>query len=123
MISAYRLKSKLMRISTILDAERISLLDGDLPKVITLVQEREAVIQEIAGVEGVDGDSHRRLLQQIRVKAQRNAVLLKAAREGIAAGEAILEEINRKQAKLGTYDAKGNVGATTVAKPRHERRA
>ena len=123
MIAGYRLKTRLNKIAETLDAERQALLTGDIREVIRLTERRTELIDTLLDAEGLSDEAHREALDQIQKKARRNATLLKAAQEGMRSAETILTEITTTQSKLGTYDETGKIGATTVAKPRHERRA
>ena len=123
MIAGYRLKTRLNKIAETLDAERQALLAGDVQEVMQLTARRTELIDTLHEAEGLSDETHRTMLEQIQKKAHRNAKLLKAAQEGMRSAETILTEISKTQSKLGTYDETGRIGATTVAKPRHERRA
>lgn len=123
MIAGFRIKRALGGIVECLDKERAVMLDGQLQDLAPLVEKREALVAGLEGIPGIDDPQFRPLIEDIQSRSKRNASLMEASMQGLRDGRAVLETIRETQARLGTYDAGGNVDPTTVVKPKHERRA
>jgi hypothetical protein len=90
----------------LLDHARDALMAGDFPELLRLAPELEG---EAARMTRTDGVTVARLLQ----KAERNAILLKAAGRGVKAALGRLEEISAGPS-LTTYDASGRKAAIST---------
>jgi len=86
----------------LLDAERRILLCGNLDAINRLTKQKTRILDsphlKVNNAE---------TLQRIRCKAQRNAVLLAAAMEGVKAAVARLGHLRKGPAPLDTYDCHG----------------
>jgi len=123
MIGGMLVRAKLKRILAIMDKERELLLSGEIIKIGALVGERDEQIAALSAADGLGKPEFRALLADIKKKAERNAKLLEAARDGVRDAEALLGEINAKQSRLGAYGIDGTATRTANVSPRHERRA
>ena len=123
MINQFRARRILSGVKNCLDAERRLLLAGNLASLPEQVSAREDLMNRFQALPPASDPDLAPLLEDIRTGAARNAKLLEAALAGLRDANETLGRIRKSQEKLGTYDEKGEVSPTTVARPRHERRA
>lgn len=101
---------------TLLETERRLILDGRFEDVGALLDEKERLIERL---------EHDRpsaaVMARLRARAESNLALLAAAREGFAAAQARLRELERLVQGAGGYDRRG-VRVGGASDPRTSRR-
>ena len=88
----------------LLEAEKESLLVGDLAKVGRLVERKETLIENLGNIEQSDVET----LEALNEKLKRNQVLMDSALEGIRRVAQRLSALRRVNTALDTYDAQGD---------------
>ncbi len=92
------------RLDTLLEMEREALLQGDLPRISTLVEEKEALIDELNRMTtDTPGD-----LLALQTKLMRNQALLDGALQGIRNVAARLAAFRHVRRSMETYDRDGH---------------
>ncbi|MEP2532352.1 flagellar biosynthesis protein FlgN [Shimia sp.] len=90
-------------LDSLLDEERSVLLKGDLESVSELVARKQALFDQLPGIEDKGGKT----LGNLRAKALRNQALLDSALQGIRSVSDRMEALRRVRVSLETYDSKG----------------
>ena len=93
----------LQHLDELLDRERTALLDGDLEGISRSLREKERLIDALNGL----GTTPEVELAGIRMKIQRNQILLDGALDGIRAVAERLSALRRIRDTLETYDQTG----------------
>lgn len=87
----------------VLDAEREALLTGNLEKIGRLLEQKEALIEELSVLEELEAKP----LQDLTGKLKRNQDLLDHALQGIRSVANRLAALRRVRSTLDTYDSNG----------------
>jgi flagellar biosynthesis/type III secretory pathway chaperone len=90
-------------LDALLEDERAALLAGDLEKVASLLERKEAIIDALALLDAADAEA----LQSLNKKLHRNQALLDQALEGIRSVAKRLSALRQVRRSLDTYDEKG----------------
>lgn len=90
-------------LETLLDAERVALMQGDLNVLGETTPEKERLIQEIGVLDVLETAD----LIRVQKKVERNQALLDSAAEGIRAVAGRMSELRRVRQEFSTYDASG----------------
>jgi len=93
----------LQHLDELLDRERAALLDGDLEGISRSLREKERLVDALNGLQPTPEAE----LAAIRVKIQRNQILLDSALDGIRAVAERLSALRRIRDTLETYDHTG----------------
>jgi hypothetical protein len=93
----------LRNLDELLDRERAALLEGDLEAISRSLREKERLIDALNGLQLTPEVE----LATIRIKAQRNQILLDGALDGIRAVAERLYALRRLRDTLETYDQTG----------------
>ena len=108
------------QLDALLEAERTALLAGDLDKIGTLLERKEALIDAFNTLEPERTDG----LEGLQRKVVRNQALLDGALEGIRKVAARMAEMRRVRTSLDTYDQAGRKRTIDGTAPRRiEKRA
>ena len=99
------------RVRALLEAQRKALLGGHIGRLDAIARDMEAALQRMARSDLKPED-----IAPLKAQAAQNARLIAAARDGVAAGRAILARSHGKP--LATYDRQG----AKVAPPTREGR-
>ena len=116
-------EERLTKIESLLDKEREELRAGRLDALESLIGEREAHVAALQGGIEPDDSGALTLLRQIQAKAQRNARLIGAAKQGFESGSKRVAEIAAVREKLSTYTENGQVSDIMEGKSRVEKKA
>lgn len=104
----------------LLDREHEAILDGDLERVVRLVNDKEALFSKL--VPSLWNDS--RDIERLREKTERNQILLRCAMDGIRTVADRLSDLRRTRDTLETYDKSGRKTSINSPHIRHvEKRA
>lgn len=87
----------------LLDAERSALLDGNLEKITALVEQKEALIEQMSALPKSQAEP----LEGLQKKVKRNQILLDGALQGIRRASVRLAAIRRIRKTLETYGRDG----------------
>jgi flagellar biosynthesis/type III secretory pathway chaperone len=90
-------------LSTLLDAERVALLGGDLDQVTKLLETKEILFDTI----DVESPQDTAALRALDDKVKRNQLLLDGALQGIRAVADRMAALRKVQTSLETYGADG----------------
>jgi len=93
----------LSELDALLDRERSALIDGDLQQLGELLEKKEALLEQIAGMEGPAAKG----LESLQGKAIRNQALLDSALQGIRTVANRFATLRRIRKSLETYDEFG----------------
>ncbi|MEO3413237.1 flagellar protein FlgN [Roseovarius sp. CAU 1744] len=91
------------RLDSLLELERQALLQGDLDKIPALLEEKEALIDDL----NENIPEEKTGLQELQVKVERNQALLDGALHGIRKVAARMAAFRRIRRSLETYDESG----------------
>lgn len=92
------------RLAALLEAERTSLLRGDLAGISALVAEKEDLVDSLNGMAGVQP----RDLEMLHAGLIRNQALLDGALQGLRNVAARLAAFRQVRRAMETYDREGN---------------
>ena len=95
--------SIMVSLNDLLEAERAALLAGNLEKLTSMAERKEALIEALNAAEQTDLE----LLQELDSKVKRNQTLLNGALDGIRTVARRMAAFRRVRGSLETYDAKG----------------
>jgi hypothetical protein len=106
-MSRDRARRLIAHLADLLERERDLLLDGRFDALEAEAAARDLQARQLAALprEALEGEAG--ALRALRIAAERNMALLRAALEGAAAGRARLAEIVDARARLRTYDESG----------------
>ncbi|MEP0702355.1 MAG: hypothetical protein ABJC67_13520 [Lentilitoribacter sp.] len=96
----------------LLETERSALLSGDLEIIVTLLERKETLIEELSVAEEFEANA----LDVLTGKMKRNQDLLDSALEGIRNVASRLAAMRRVRSTLDTYDSNGSKQSITIAK-------
>lgn len=96
----------------VLDRERLALTSGRLDQVERLIETKERLVDQLNGVGEKEPG-----LRDLRVKAERNRLLLDSAMQGIRGVADRLAELQRVRLGTDTYDQNGRKARLHVAAP------
>lgn len=88
----------------LLDQEKAALLKGDLDQVSRLLEQKEALIENLSRLE----EGEIRTLEDLNNKVKRNQALLDHALAGIKSVATRLADLRRVRSSLDTYDQHGS---------------
>lgn len=91
------------RLDELLELERTALLQGDLDRIPTFLEEKESLIDRLNQLEP-DANAD---LQDLQLKFERNQALLDGALQGIRKVAARMAAFRRIRRSLETYDESG----------------
>lgn len=91
------------RLEELLDTERSALLAGDLDRISRLIDQKEALIDQLGNVD----DRDQVPLIGVQEKLLRNQTLLDGALQGIRRASARMAAVRRVRRTLETYDGDG----------------
>lgn len=91
------------RLDALLDAERVTLLAGDLQEIADIAQAKEELMDALNALDAKD----RAEISRLQSKVERNQVLLDGALQGIRKVASRLAALRRIRRSLETYDATG----------------
>ena len=91
------------KLDALLDVERDALISGQLEMLGEIVEEKEALIEELNAAEIANSDA----LAPVNTKVQRNQALLENALDGIRAVSKRLAELREVRRAFDTYDRRG----------------
>ncbi|NUH66793.1 flagellar biosynthesis protein FlgN [Sulfitobacter sp. S0837] len=94
---------KLAALDSLLDAERTALLNGELEKLASMLEDKENLILTLNSAEHRDLEA----LQRLDAKVKRNQLLLDGALEGIRSVARRMAALRRIKGSLETYDSTG----------------
>ncbi|WP_010141274.1 flagellar protein FlgN [Oceanicola sp. S124] len=94
-------------LDVLLESEREALMTGQLDKLTDLLERKEALIDRLNGLEGLEAAD----LQPLRGKAQRNQALLDGALRGIRTVANRFSTLRKIRRTLETYDSQGRKSA------------
>lgn len=97
------IEAPITELSTLLDAERVALLDGDLDRVADLLETKEVLFDKV----GAEKPKDIAALQTLDDKIRRNQLLLDGALQGIKAVAERMAELRKVHTSLETYGADG----------------
>lgn len=107
-------------LDTLLERERITLLEGRLDGLAGLLAEKEDLIESLAAL---DIDPDQQQLEGLRGKADRNRHLMDSALRGIRSVTTRLGTMRRLRQSLETYDRSGQRTTIATGSGQVERRA
>lgn len=90
-------------LNTLLDRERVALLDGDLEAIATLLESKEVLIDQL----NTQAPPSRAIMLNLQGKLARNQELLDGALQGIRKVAARMAAVHRIRRNLETYDKSG----------------
>ncbi|MEO1139471.1 MAG: flagellar protein FlgN [Pseudomonadota bacterium] len=96
-------QSLIEQLDDLLDIERRALLAGDLDQITRLIEQKEALID---GLSGLDTQSEEPMLG-LQEKLMRNQVLLDGALQGIRRASSRMAAVRHVRRTLETYDEDG----------------
>lgn len=102
-------EDRLTSIEKLLDREREELRAGRFDRLDKLIGERENHVEALRGQIERSDTPVLLHLRQVQAKAQRNARLISAAKNGLDAGNRRVAEIVAVREKLSTYSENGQV--------------
>ncbi len=117
MVLSLKRKTLIERIDTQLDAERQTVLRGDLTSLEPLIERREKLVENLIGTIDKDDKEAIQAIENLQLKARRNAGLIRSAIEGITSANQRVAEIEAAHAKLSTYSAQGEI--SNVVRPKN----
>ncbi len=107
-------------LDTLLDQERLALIDGDLEMLGRMLAQKQELIDNINATESLE----REQLKEVHDKVTRNQELLNSAMEGIRAVASRMADLRRVRQGLETYDQTGRkTRFETQTQPSVEKRA
>ena len=108
MLSSNRWRSRLMRIESLLSAERRLLRAGRIEELVGLTRDRARVADWLAELPESGPPQYRQDLDRLRSRAQQNARLLRAYIEGARSALNTVTTLEEEQASLGAYTRDGS---------------
>ena len=107
-------------LDTLLDQERLALIDGDLDMLGRMLIQKQELIDTINATDSLE----RKHLSEVHDKVTRNQELLNSAMEGIRAVASRMADLRRVRQGLETYDQSGRkTRFETQTQPSVEKRA
>lgn len=108
----------LRRLEAILTEEAAMIRRADFSQIDRLIADKSRLAGQIGRSRPAPG-----ALERVRRLAERNAILLQAAMQGLRAAQARLSALTNAGAGLRTYDASGDARSVTGHAPSLERKA
>lgn len=99
----------------LLERERVALLHGNLDAIPGLLEQKEALFDQLEALEGTEKNS----LYLLQGKVMRNQALLDGALRGIRAVADRMSTLRKVSRSLETYDCEGR-RTTIETRPRHK---
>ena len=93
-------KRAVERLMRILDVERSALMQGDPDTVVSLIDEKENLVEQFGDVGSVE-------LKALSFKLAQNGRLLDAARAGVNDAVSTMKKLNAARTSLSSYDRSG----------------
>lgn len=106
-------------LDTLLEDERTALIEGNLDTLPQLVQRKEVLFEQLAGL----NDTPESALSGLREKTMRNQALLDAALSGIRSVADRMQKLGRIRNSLETYDENGQRLSVSTRRNTVEKRA
>lgn len=103
MIEAFTARRRARKLLALMNQERALLLAGRLGDLAQLCAQRDLAFQSLAGSDSIMAE----IAPQLRALAQRNCRLLRAAIDGLHAGQKLVDHANANAGGIQTYTALG----------------